>query len=132
MIKYNYILYRCYFVHIFCAFIFITCYDYGYLSNLFAHKILSTIMSCQMEIYLLHRTINATFYIYINKRMFESLFNSESQFLVKLFIIFIIAFLYKIFFREKFAKLFDKIISLFKFTILKIIKIVFQKIEKRN
>ena len=70
-----------------------------------------------MEIYLLHRTINATFYIYINKRMFESLFNSESQFLVKLFIIFIIAFLYKIFFREKFAKLFDKIISLFKFTI---------------
>ena len=114
MVKYNNILYRCYFVLIFCVFIFITSYDYGYLSNLFSHKFFYTIMSCQMEMYLLHRTINETFNIYINKRMFESLFNLEIQFLIKLFIVFIIGFLYKILLREKCAKLFDKIISLIK------------------
>ena len=117
MIKYNYTLYRCYFVLIFCVFIFITSYDYGYLSNLFALKIFSTIMSCQMEMYLLHLLINAIFDKYINIRKFESLFNSEIQFLIKLFIIFIISFLYKILFREKLAILFDKLISIFKFII---------------
>ena len=57
MIHYNNILYRCYFVLIFCFYIFIISYDYGFLSDLFSKKICIKIMSCQMEMYLFQNNL---------------------------------------------------------------------------
>lgn len=107
MLKYNYLLFRCYFVLIFCFSIFIISYDYGFLSDLFASKLFAKIMSCQIEMYLLQRTINNILLKIIGRKKFESIFNKEMQFLIKLFFIFIFGYFYKILFREKFAKLFD-------------------------
>ena len=114
MLKYNDILYRCYFVLIFCISIFIASYDYGYLSALYANKIISKIMSCQMEMYLLHMPVNKTINKLINKRKYELIFRIEIQFLIKLFIIFILGFFYKLSLRNKFAKLLDNTILIFK------------------
>ena len=58
MLKYDQILLRCHFVLIFCFFIFIFGYDYGYLSDILSSKSCKLIMSCQMEMYLLQRTVN--------------------------------------------------------------------------
>ena len=52
MIKYNNILFRCYFVLLFCILIFISGFDYGYLSELISKRLCKEIMSCQMEMYL--------------------------------------------------------------------------------
>lgn len=114
MLKYNNVLDRCYFVMIFCIFIFISGYEYGFISDLLNNKILEIIISCQMEMYILQRTVNITIYKLINMKKFESLFNNEILFLIKLFIIFICGYLYKILLKEKLSLLFDKLF-LFKF-----------------
>ena len=58
MLYYNNILSRCYFVIIFCIFIFISGYDYGYLSDFISNRIFQNIISCQMEMYLIQNTTN--------------------------------------------------------------------------
>ena len=118
MLIYNNILYRCIFVLIFSFFIFVLSFDYGYLSDLFSYIYIDKIMSCQMEIYLIQNTINNIFYNIINKRKFEKVFNNEVQFVIKLHIIFIIAYLYKIFLKEKLANYFDIIVFKLKKLIL--------------
>lgn len=108
MLKNNNILLRCYFVFIFCFFVFIISYDFGILSDLFAHKLCVKIMSCQMEMFLFQKTIYIIFHYKIIKKHFEYIFNNNQiQFLIKLFIIFICGFLYKILVKEKFAKFLD-------------------------
>lgn len=62
MLKYNNYLYRCYFILIFCVFIFISGFDYGYLSNFFNNKYFEKIKSHQMEMFILQRTVDASFY----------------------------------------------------------------------
>ena len=80
MLRYNSILYRCYFIQIFLIFIFIIGYDYGYLSNIFSNKICRKIMSCQMEMYLLQITIDETL-----KKSKAILYLSRLYFLVILY-----------------------------------------------
>ena len=118
MILYNNVLHRCFFILIFSIFVFFFSFDYGYLSDIFSYIIIVKIMNCQMEIYLLQNTINNIFYNIINKRKFEKLFNNEIQFYIKLNIIFIIAYLYKIFLKERFAKYLDNILFKIKKLIL--------------
>ena len=80
---------------IFCFYIFIISYDYGFLSDLFYKKICIKIMSCQMEMYLFQNTINNIIYK-INKTFkYEIEINKEMNFLIKLLIIFFVAYLYK-------------------------------------
>ena len=86
MIKYNQILYRCYFVLIFCLFIFIISFDYGYLSKLFSKNISKNIMSCQLEMYLLQNTLNSIMsdIMLINNWKYPS--NSDLEFFIKLLV----------------------------------------------
>jgi peptidoglycan/LPS O-acetylase OafA/YrhL len=110
MLKYNK-LGRCYFVLIFCICTFLISFDYGYLSNIFKKKICKEIMSCQMEMYLIHLQLNDIFskilkYLWIK--------NAEIIFLVKLGFIFIIAYIYRKLFRDKLTKFMDKIVDLLK------------------
>ena len=89
ILKYDKILYRCYFVLIFCVIIFIISYDYGYLSDLFAYKLSINIMSCQMEMYLIQNTINNIIFKLKKRTNLEIGINSEIDFLFKLIIIFL-------------------------------------------
>ena len=107
MLLYNDSLYRCYFVLIFCTFIFFIGLDYGYLSDLISNKTCQKIMSCQMEMYLFQNTINSIINSMVKKQNWKFKLNSEIEFLIKLLIIFLIAFLYNRLFKEKFAKLLD-------------------------
>lgn len=108
MLKYNNLFLRCYFVLIFCFFVFIISYDFGILSDLFAHKLCVKIMSCQMEMFLFQKAIYNIFLHSIIKKEFALMFNNKQiQFLIKLSMIFICGFLYKILFKEKFAKILD-------------------------
>ena len=110
MLYYNNILYRCYFVVIFCAYIFIISYDYGFLSTLFAKQFCVKIMSCQMEMYLIQNTINNIIYK-INKLLgYEIEIDREVKFLIKLLIIFLVAYLYKALLKEKLAHFLDIIL----------------------
>lgn len=110
MLKFNNILYRCYFVLIFCAYIFVICYDYGFLSDLFAKRLFIKIMSCQMEMYLIQNTINNIIYKINNQFKSEIVIHKELKFFLKLLIIFLVAYLYKALFKEKLAHFLDIII----------------------
>ena len=112
MLIYNNILYRCYFVVIFCFFIFISGFDYGYLSDFISNRICQNIMSCQMEMYLIQNTINSIINSICNHLNWHISLNTEIEFIIKLIIIFIIAFLYKRFVKDELSKYFD--ILLFK------------------
>ena len=107
MIKYNQILYRCYFVLIFCLFIFIISFDYGYLSKLFSKNISKNIMSCQLEMYLLQNTLNSIMsdIMLINNWKYPS--NSDLEFFIKLLVIFIISFIYKKLLKGPLSIIFD-------------------------
>ena len=111
MEKFNKKLLRCYFVLIFCACIFLISYDYGYLSNLVKMKICKEIMSCQMEMYLLHISLNQIL-IEILKNHFPK--NEELKFLLKICFIFIISYIYKKLFKTKLSIFMDKIVDLLK------------------
>ena len=114
MYKYNFVLHRCYFVLIFCVFIFVIGYDYGYLSKIISQSFFKLIMGCQMEMYLFQMTLNDI----INKNMkyIKMKFHNypEFQFIIKIIIIFIVAFIYKILFKQKLAKILDLIFILIK------------------
>ena len=114
MLKFNDILYRCYYVIIFCSFIFIISYEYGFFSDIFSNIIIVKIMSCQMEMYQIQITINDLFNKIINKEAFEKLFHTEVQFAIKLFIIFICGYFIRILLRDKFSIFFDMVFNEFK------------------
>ena len=111
MLEFDKKLLRCYFVLIFCVCIFIISYDYGYISNIIKMKICKEIMSCQMEMYLLHISLN-NILIKILKSHFPK--NAEIKFLINIEFIFIISYIYKKIFREKLAIFMDIIVDLFK------------------
>ena len=108
MLKYNY-LYRCYFVLIFCPFTFLISLDYGYLSNINNNKICKKIMSCQMEMYLLQSQLNNTLRLILKNHWPN---NRELTFSIKVGFIFLISYIYKKLFRDKFAIFMDKIIDI--------------------
>jgi peptidoglycan/LPS O-acetylase OafA/YrhL len=110
MLKYNY-LRRCHFVLIFCVCIFLISFDYGYLSNTIKKKICKEIMSCQMEMYLIHKELNNILSKIIKRFWIK---NTELIFLEKLGCIFIIAYIYRKLFRDKISILMDKIVDLLK------------------
>lgn len=114
MLKYNKILLRCHFILILCGFIFIFGFDYGYFSNIISMKLFQTIMSCQMEMYQIHITFHLLMKKYglYNHLKFSS---EELQFITKVIVIFIIAFFYKIMFKERFANILDIIILIIKY-----------------
>ena len=118
MLYYNNILSRCYFVIIFCIFIFISGYDYGYLSDFISNRIFQNIISCQMEMYLIQNTTNNIINTISNHLNWHISLNTEIEFLIKLIIIFIVGFFYKKFAKEEFSKYFD-------FFIFKIKKFIF-------
>ena len=118
MIIFNNILHRCFFVMIFCNFILIFSFDYGYLSNLFSYIFFVKIMSCQMEMYLLHITINDILNNYKKYLNYEKVFNTDIIFYIKLIIIFLCAYFYKIFLKFKLAKYMDNILLKLKTLIL--------------
>ena len=103
-------LYRCHFVVIFCFFVFVSSYDYGFLSDLFANKLFIKIMSCQMEMYILQRTVNDRLKKIMNILKVQNAFNMHFLFIIKLFFIFMVGYLYKIKLKEIFAKYLDKIV----------------------
>lgn len=101
-------LYCCYFVLIFCFYIFIIGYDYGYLPDIISNKTIQMIMNPQMEMYLSHVSINRmieknSFMIFLMQNM-----NEEIKFFIKLIIIFLFGFLYKKLLKERFSKIMDK------------------------
>jgi hypothetical protein len=93
MMQYNRNLKRCYFVLIFCLFIFICGFDYGYLSDLFEMKIAKIIMSHQMEMYLLQKTVNNILLKIMNKVKLKFPPFLEFEYYIKLLIIFIFAYI---------------------------------------
>ena len=112
MLKYDQILLRCHFVLIFCFFIFIFGYDYGYLSDILSSKSCKLIMSCQMEMYLLQRTVNTIIKQIISNFNWKFNDNSESQYIIKTIIIFIVAFVYKSLLKQPLAKMLDSIVKI--------------------
>ena len=111
MLEYNNKLIRCYFVLIFCFCIFLISYDYGYLSYIFKKKLSKEIMSCQMEMYLLQRSLNTILVKVLNSHMPK---NEELKFSIKVAFIFIISYFYKKKLKEKLAVFMDILFNLFK------------------
>jgi peptidoglycan/LPS O-acetylase OafA/YrhL len=111
MLEFNNKLIRCYFVLIFCFCIFLISYDYGYLSYIIKKKLCKEIMSCQMEMYLLQRSLNTILVKILNSHMPQ---NEELKFSIKVAFIFIISYIYKKKLKEKLAVFMDKIFDLFK------------------
>ena len=111
MLEFDDKLIRCYFVLIFCVFIFLISYDYGCLSNIMKIEIFKKILSCQMEMYLLQNTLNSILINILNNHWTQ---NAEFNFLIKIVFIFIISYIYRKLFREKLAIFMDKIVALFK------------------
>ena len=112
MLEFNKKLARCYFVLIFCASTFLISFDYGCLSNVIKSKIFKEVMSCQMEMYLLHLSINRAIIKILNNYLKK---NVELKFLISIEFIFIISYFYKKIFRGKLAIFMDKIINFLKF-----------------
>ena len=111
MLAFNKILIRCYFVLIFCVCTFLISYDYGYLSKIIKMKICKEIMSCQMEMYLLHDILNIILKKILNNHWPK---NAELKFLIKIVFIFVVSYIYRKLFKEKLALFMDKIVDLFK------------------
>lgn len=112
MQKYNY-LYNCYHVIFCCFFIFIIANDLGYLSNIINNKILSILMSCQYEMYILQFRFNFIFksYYYLKLKN-KNILYKEIFFHLNLLLIFLISYVYKILLKDKLAKLMDNILLL--------------------
>ena len=111
MLKFNNKIHRCYFVVIFSIFIFIIGYDYGFLSYIFAKKFFIKVMSCQMEMFLMQKTMNNIIRSMKKKLKLQINLNQEIIFLIKVLIIFVTGYSYKILLKEKFARVMDTITS---------------------
>ena len=109
MKKYNK-LYSFYYVLLCCFFILVCAFDYGYLSNLFSHKIVKAIISCQFEIYLLQFKPNTLLMNYDFFKHSKSRITIESLFILKLLLIFTLSYCYKALLKQKLAKLMDNIL----------------------
>ena len=111
MAKYNKNFLRGYFVLIFCInAIFFIAFDYGYLSKLIESKLVKIIMSCQMEMFMLQLSVpNIMLKIMIRLKL-KSSKDLEFIFYIKLFFIFISAFLYKLMLKNNFTIIMDRIV----------------------
>jgi peptidoglycan/LPS O-acetylase OafA/YrhL len=89
MLEFNNKLIRCYFVLIFCLCIFLISYDYGYISNLIRIKLCKEAMSCQLEMYLLHNSLNNILIKILNNHSQQY---AELMFLITIIFIFIISY----------------------------------------
>ena len=110
MRKYNYI-YDSFHVIYCCFFIFIIANDYGYLSNITNNKILNILKSCQYEIYILQFKLDIFFRKLYSSKFKKNNLYIEMLFHLKLVLLFLISYNYKIFLKEKLAKLMDIIIE---------------------
>ena len=108
MVKYDKVLLRCYFILIFCIYILIISNDYGYLSYIIELKILKIVMSTQLEMYLIQMNVHITFDIYFTPKFIH--IPRIFIYYIKLLSIFIIAFFYRKFYRDKLAKLMDALL----------------------
>ena len=105
---------RKFFIFIFTASTFIIGFDYGIITNIVKKEICQKIMSCQMEMYLLHPDLNAILvkiFKILNKNWPK---NRELNFLIKFLFVFINSYAYKKYLRNKLAVFMDKIVDLFK------------------
>jgi len=110
MKKYNYI-YSSFHVIYCCFFVFIIANDYGFLSNITNNKILNKLKSCQYEVYILQFRLDIFFRKLYSSKFKKNQLNIELLFHLKLILLFLISYNYKIFLKEKFAKLMDIIIA---------------------
>ena len=111
MLKFNNTLLRCYFSIIFSFLIILIGLDYGYFSVIFSSKFFQIIMSCQIEMYLLQLNANYYLNVLLIKNHSPIKLYAEFEFIFKLIIIFIIAFLYKKLLKIKLAMILDKLVS---------------------
>lgn len=108
MIKYNEVLLRCYFLLIISVYIFFISYDYGYLSYLSSIKIIKIILLPQMEMYLIQMNVHLSFDKHFKKTNLK--YSSKLfYYYLEIVTIFTISLFYRTFFRDKFAKIMDKI-----------------------
>ena len=110
MRKYNYI-YNSFHVIYCCFFVFIIANDYGYLSNITNNKILNKLKSCQYEVYILQFKLDIFFRKLYSSKFKKNQLYIEMLFHLKLILLFLISYNYKIFLKEKLAKLMDIIIE---------------------
>ena len=108
MVKYDKVLLRCYFILIFCIYILIISNDYGYLSYIIELKILKLVMNTQLEMYLIQMNVHITLDIYFTKKFIH--IPRIFIYYIKLISIFIIALLYRKFYRDKLTKLMDRLL----------------------
>ena len=104
--------YSCYHVIYCCIFIFVIAFDYGYLSNIINNKILDKLKSCQYEVYILQSKLDIFFTKFFSLKFKKNPLYIEILFHLKLTLIFLISYNYKIFLKEKFAKMMDNLILL--------------------
>lgn len=103
----------CYYVLIFCLYIFIIGYEYGYLPDLISNKLIRIIMNPQMEMYLSHISINRIIKKSKLLLFFFNFMNKEFKFIIKLLIIFLFSMLYKILLKDRLSKCMDKLLYFF-------------------
>ena len=82
--------------------------DYGYLSYIIELKILKIVMGTQLEMYLIQMNVHITFDIYFTPKFIH--IPRIFIYYIKLLSIFIIAFFYRKFYRDKLAKLMDALL----------------------
>ena len=107
-------LYRFFYIILFCIFVLLISYDYGYLSDIISQKLFVNLMSCQFEMYLLQFK-SEIFFKYLKISYFSisnNLIFMEFIFHLKLVFIFLISYTYKIMFKQKLATFLDNIIVL--------------------
>lgn len=112
MEKYNH-LYSSYHVILCSFFMLIIGLDYGYLSNIINNKLLNKLINCQYEIYILQFRMEIFFKRLYPYKLKNNILYIELLFLLKMILIFLVAYNYKVFLKEKFAKQMDKIILFF-------------------
>lgn len=112
LVKYEKTLLRCYFVLFHSIYLFIISYDYGYISTFLSNTIIKTIMSAQLEMYLIQINIHITIAKYIGNKDYTQITRLLIYY-IKLMLIFTISYFYRRFLRNKLAYLMDKIIFSF-------------------
>ena len=112
LVKYEKTLLRCYFVLFHSIYLFIISYDYGYISAFLSNTIIKTIMSAQLEMYLIQINIHITIAKYIGNKDYTQITRLLIYY-IKLMLIFTISYFYRRFLRNKLAYLMDKIIFSF-------------------
>ena len=109
-IKFKYIFYRGHFALFFSIITILFGFDYGLISNILSTKIVQIIISCQIEMYILQFNINHFIIKLLFKKNPKNNIEIEIHFIIKLIIIFTIAFLYNKTLKPKLTNIFDTIV----------------------